>query len=66
MPLVTVNAIRCPKCSAWTTVLQTRKEYRQRECANLHRFWTVEQVCTDEAQRIKTVNQQKTKKKIQA
>lgn len=47
-------------------MLQTRKEYRQRECANLHRFWTVEQVCTDEAQRIKTVNQQKTKKKIQA
>lgn len=37
--------MNCPKCNAWTEVLETRKRpagvYRRYECANLHRFSTV-------------------------
>ncbi len=36
--------MNCPKCDAWTEVLETRKRkagtYRRYECANLHRFST--------------------------
>lgn len=36
--------MNCPKCGAWTEVLETRKRkagtYRRYECANLHRFST--------------------------
>lgn len=39
------TAVNCPKCNAWTEVLETRKRkagtYRRYECANLHRFSTV-------------------------
>lgn len=36
--------MKCPKCEAWTRVLGTRGTVRQRECANGHRFSTVETV----------------------
>jgi hypothetical protein len=32
----------CPYCGSWTRVLATRTSTRRRECANLHRFDTVE------------------------
>lgn len=32
----------CPTCSAWSAVLNTRLARRRRECANGHRFSTVE------------------------
>jgi hypothetical protein len=36
---------RCPVCNTWTDLLETRKRevgvYRRYECANLHRFSTV-------------------------
>ena len=41
--------INCPECGAWANVLQTRdnkaktQTRRRYECANLHRFSTVEQ-----------------------
>lgn len=43
--------MRCPKCNAWTRVLQTRvrpdnTKTRRCECANLHRFTTVERAET--------------------
>lgn len=35
----------CPECNAWSTVLETRQRaggvYRRHECANLHRFSTL-------------------------
>lgn len=34
--------MKCPKCSAWSEVLQTNMPRRKRECANGHRFWTRE------------------------
>lgn len=34
--------MNCNQCHAWSEVLQTRVPRRQRECANGHRFWTVE------------------------
>ena len=34
--------MKCPKCKAWTRVLETRSQYRVRECGNLHRFKTEE------------------------
>lgn len=34
--------MKCPRCNAWTFVLETRGERRKRECANKHRFYTVE------------------------
>lgn len=34
--------MKCPKCGAWSRVLDTRGAQRRRECANLHRFSTVE------------------------
>lgn len=42
--------IKCPACGAWANVLQTRdnkdktQTRRRYECANLHRFSTIEQV----------------------
>lgn len=41
--------MRCPKCGTWTRVLETRdklenRTYRRYECANEHRFSTLEQV----------------------
>ena len=32
----------CPECRAWSAVLLTRLPRRRRECANGHRFSTVE------------------------
>ena len=39
----------CPQCKAWTRVLETRNKYdnetyRRYECANGHRFSTMERV----------------------
>ena len=38
--------MNCPKCNAWTEVLETRQRkagtYRRYECANLHRFSTID------------------------
>lgn len=40
--------MKCPECGAWTRVLDTRETpdgtRRRHECANLHRFTTVESV----------------------
>lgn len=34
--------MKCPTCNVWTRVLESRNDYRKRECANLHIFWTHE------------------------
>lgn len=34
--------MNCPKCNAWSRVVQTRMPRRVRECGNLHRFTTEE------------------------
>lgn len=34
--------MKCPVCGVWSSVLQTRSSVRRRECANGHRFNTVE------------------------
>jgi transcriptional regulator NrdR family protein len=34
--------MKCPECNAWTEVLETRGPWRRRQCANLHRFNTLE------------------------
>jgi len=41
--------MKCPECGTWTEVLETRKhgengKRRRYECANEHRFTTLEQV----------------------
>lgn len=36
--------MKCPHCGAWSAVLDTRATRRRRECANGHRFSTVETV----------------------
>jgi transcriptional regulator NrdR family protein len=41
--------MKCPKCEAWTEVRETRQrtdgtKRRRYECANLHRFTTVERI----------------------
>lgn len=42
--------MNCPRCDAWSLVLETRKRptgtYRRYECGNLHRFSTVDGVVT--------------------
>lgn len=39
----------CPVCEAWTQVLRTDGLQRRRECANGHRFNTVEVVVPERA-----------------
>ena len=45
-----MSGIKCPQCGAWSAVLDTRTVAsnntvrRRNECANLHRFSTVERV----------------------
>lgn len=34
--------MKCPTCGAWSSVLATREISRRRECANGHRFSSVE------------------------
>jgi len=34
--------MKCPECGAWTEVVSKRSAWRRRECANGHRFNTVE------------------------
>lgn len=38
--------MKCPVCGTWTNVLDSRNGRRKRECANLHRFITQENVVT--------------------
>ncbi len=38
--------MKCPTCGAWTIVMESRHGTRRRECANLHRFTTQENVVT--------------------
>lgn len=43
--------MKCPTCGAWSAVLETRDTRRRRECANGHRFPTLEVFATAEARR---------------
>lgn len=36
--------MKCPTCNAHSRVLATRGDRRQRECANMHRFYTEERI----------------------
>ncbi|NBS71009.1 hypothetical protein EBT31_19195 [bacterium] len=42
--------MKCPQCDAWVVVKETRHDpktgsiYRRKECGNLHKFTTVEQL----------------------
>lgn len=36
--------MKCPVCGAWSSVLATRGAHRRRECANGHRFTSIEVV----------------------
>jgi len=43
--------MNCPTCGCWSHVLSTRKMiYRNRECANGHRFRTEERLVEEEDQ----------------
>ena len=47
--------IKCPECGAWTVVKETRADQnntrrRRLECANLHRFTTLETVIVQKTQ----------------
>lgn len=39
--------MKCPQCNAWTDVRESRSGRRRRECANGHRFVTVEVLATE-------------------
>lgn len=46
-------SMNCPQCGAWTRVLETRTKVtnvvsRRYECANLHKFTTIESVKVQE------------------
>lgn len=43
--------MKCPICGAWSEVLETRQGVRRRECANQHRFSTIEVLRTLAAKR---------------
>lgn len=43
--------MKCPICGAWSEVLSTRTGLRRRECANHHRFSTIEVLHTLAAKR---------------
>lgn len=47
--------MKCPFCDAWSAVRETRDARRRRECANGHRFSTVEVVTLDERKRAKAI-----------
>ena len=53
--------MRCPECSAWSSVLATRREYRRRECANGHRFWTLEVPVVNNNLRLEAMSKSKKK-----
>jgi len=47
--------MKCPECGAWTVVKETRADQnnsrrRRIECANLHRFTTLETVIATKTQ----------------
>lgn len=39
--------MKCPMCSKWSNVIETRGDRRRRECGNGHRFTTREVVWGD-------------------
>lgn len=47
--------MKCTHCAAWSSVLETRTLHggtrRRRECANGHKFWTLEVTDSAEARR---------------
>lgn len=43
--------MKCPICGAWSEVLDTRQGVRRRECANHHRYSTIEVLRTYNAKR---------------
>lgn len=47
--------MKCPTCGTWSSVLETRPLHggarRRRECANGHKFWTLEVTDSAEARR---------------
>jgi transcriptional regulator NrdR family protein len=44
--------MKCPVCKVWSFVLSTRKGViRRRECANGHRFTTIETLKVDKPQK---------------
>ena len=51
-----------PDCKAWASVLQTRQRKtdgattRRYECANFHRFSTLEKVCKPQEQKAASAN----------
>lgn len=53
--------MRCPVCSVWVFVKETRQrpklnaKYRRYECANGHRFSTLEQVIRVDKQKLPSV-----------
>jgi len=47
--------MKCPECGAWTVVKETRADEnnsrrRRIECANMHRFTTLETVIAEKTQ----------------
>lgn len=49
MTAVIAGGMKCPECGAWTIVKETRTRQdntrrRRFECANMHKFTTVERV----------------------
>jgi len=50
--------VKCPFCSAWSEVSETRGPRRRRLCANGHRFTTHEAVTSHSARKVDDRNRQ--------
>jgi len=52
--------VKCPQCGQWTSVLYTRPENESRkrryQCANEHRFWTMETIVASARARAATTS----------
>ncbi len=51
--------MNCPKCNAWTRVVETRDTFRVRECGNLHRFTTEEVFVYDHTDKHKLLEERR-------
>jgi len=51
--------MNCPKCNAWTRVVETRLPFRVRECGNLHRFTTEETFVFDHEDKKKVLDEKR-------
>lgn len=49
--------MKCPHCGAWSEVLETRNARRRRQCANGHKFATVE-ICESDSRAYSYRNKQ--------